>query len=39
MIGLNSYPTKYDTVLILCRAFSVQFGSAKLTPPAAAASA
>jgi hypothetical protein len=42
-IGNQNYPipdgtdmTKYDTVLIWCRAFSVLFGSAELTPPAAA---
>ncbi len=28
--------TKYDTVLIWCRAFSVLFGGAELSPPAAA---
>jgi Electron transfer DM13 len=43
-IGNQNYPipdgtdmTKYDTVLIWCRAFSVLFGSAELTPPAASA--
>ena len=42
-IGNQSYSipagtdiTKYDTVLIWCRAFSVLFGSAELSPPAAA---
>jgi hypothetical protein len=42
-IGNQNYPipegtdmTKYDTVLIWCRAFSVLFGSAELLPPAAA---
>jgi hypothetical protein len=42
-IGNQSYSipagtdmTKYDTVLIWCRAFSVLFGSAELTPPAEA---
>jgi hypothetical protein len=41
-IGNQNYPipagtdmTKYDTVLIWCRAFSVLFGSAELSPPAA----
>ena len=28
--------TKYDTVLIWCRVFSVLFGSAELSPPEAA---
>ena len=43
-IGNQNYPisggtdmTKYDTVLIWCRAFSVLFGSAELTPAPAAA--
>ena len=42
-IGNQNYPipegtdmTKYDTVLIWCRAFSVLFGSAELSPLAAA---
>ncbi|MGB7881315.1 MAG: DM13 domain-containing protein [Nitrososphaeraceae archaeon] len=42
-IGNQNYPipagtdmTKYDTVLIWCRAFSVLFGSAELSPSAAA---
>ncbi len=42
-IGNQNYPipdgtdmTKYDTVLIWCRAFSVLFGSAGLSPPPAA---
>jgi hypothetical protein len=41
-IGNQNYPipngtdmTKYDTALIWCRAFSVLFGSAELTPQAA----
>jgi hypothetical protein len=40
-IGNQSYPipdgtdmTKYDPVLIWCRAFSVLFGNAELLPPA-----
>lgn len=43
-IGNQNYPvpdqtdmTKYDTVLIWCRAFSVLFGSAELTPAPVAA--
>jgi hypothetical protein len=42
-IGNQNYPipagtdiTKYDTVLIWCRAFSILFGSTELTPSTAA---